>query len=86
MHIHDRSMTIQAMGFYSAAQQERTAAASRAAEVRKKLLRASHSIEEDQANLFPDENLLIGHWLNAHHSPLDDDEYTPSSGRNPDFV
>ena len=78
MHIHDRSMTIQAMGFYSAAQQERTAAARRAAEVRKKLLRASRSIEEDQRNLFPDENLLIGHWLNAHQDPMADDEYTPS--------
>ena len=78
MHIHDRTMTIQAMGFYSAAQQERTAAARRAAEVRKKLLRASRSIEEDQRNLFPDENLLIGHWLNAHQDPMADDEYTPS--------
>jgi len=78
MHIHDRSMSIQAMGFYSAAQQETTAAARRAAEVRKKLLRASHSIEDDQRSLFPDENLLIGHWLNAHRDPSAGDEYTSS--------
>ncbi len=79
MHIHDRSMTIQAMGFYSAAQKERTAAARRAAEIRKKLLRASRSLESDQPSLFPDENLLIRHWLNAHQNPtLADDEYTPA--------
>lgn len=78
MHIHNRTMTIQSMGFYSTGQQERTAAALRSADLRKKLLRASLSLDDDQLDLFPDENLLIRRWLDAHQNPLAADEYTSS--------
>ena len=39
MHIHGNSMNINAASLYSSAQNEKTAAAQRAAEVRKKLLK-----------------------------------------------
>ena len=40
MHIHGNAMNVNAANLYSAAQGERAAAAERAAEVRKRLLKA----------------------------------------------
>jgi len=45
MHIHGNSMSINAASFYSAAQNEKAAAAQRAADVRKKLLKGAAEIE-----------------------------------------
>jgi len=45
MHIHGNSMSTNAASFYSAAQNEKTAAAQRAADVRKKLHKGASEIE-----------------------------------------
>jgi hypothetical protein len=84
MHIHGNSMNVNAANLYSAAQGERAAAAQRAAEVRKKLLKSAAGIESGSS---PEETLLIGHWLDSRHSQTQsDDQYHASvSGKDPDF-
>jgi len=84
MRIHGELMNVQAANFYSAAQGERAAAARRAAEGRKKLLKSASEIE---ASATPEETLLIGQWLDGRHSQvLSGDEYhAAASGKDPDF-
>jgi hypothetical protein len=88
MHIHGNSMNVNAASFYSAAQGERAAAAQRIAEVRKKLLKSSASVDAEQT---PEETLMIGHWLDSRHSQIpspdqSDAEYrSAASGRDPDL-
>ena len=84
MHIHGNSMNINAANFYSVGNGERSAAAQRAAEVRKKLLKNAASVEEAAS---PEESLLIGQWLDSRHSQvLSEDEYrTAASGKDPDL-
>jgi hypothetical protein len=84
MHIHGNSMNINAANFYSVGNGERSAAAQRATEVRKKLLKSASSLE---AGASPEETLLIGKWLDSRHSQvLDADEYHDvASGKNPDL-
>ena len=84
MHIHGNSMTVNAANFYSATQEERAAAAQRAARVRKKLIRSASEIE-GAASL--EETLMIGQWVNSqHHQLLSREQYSNSvSGKDPDF-
>ena len=84
MHIYGNSMNINAANFYSVGNGERAAAAQRAAEVRKKLLKSASSLEGEAS---PEESLLIGQWLDSRHSQvLSQDEYhTAASGKDPDF-
>ena len=84
MHIHGNSMSVNATDFYSAAQGEKTAAARRAAQIRKKLLKGASEIEGAAT---PEESLLIGQWMDSRHSQvLGEDEYhTVASGKDPDF-
>jgi hypothetical protein len=84
MHIHGNSMAINAANFYSAAQSEKTAAAERAAEVRKKLLKGA---SETAGSATPEETLMIGQWMDSRHSQvLSEDAYrTAASGREIDF-
>lgn len=73
MHIHGNPMAAGAANLYSAAQAERAAAAQRAAEVRKKLLKSSSEIDGSST---PEESFLIGQWLDPHRSQVQtDDEY-----------
>ncbi len=83
MHIHG-SFGIQSANLYSAANSERAAAAQRAEETRKKLLRKAQEIGGESS---PEETLLIGQWLDARHSQvLSGDEYhTAASGKNSEF-
>jgi hypothetical protein len=84
MHIHGNSMSIQAAGFYSAAQEERAAAA----EVRRKLLKGATNIASGLASgATPEETLLIGQWLDSRHSQVQSEEeyHTAESGKDPDF-
>ncbi len=76
-------MSVQSASF-SAAQGERAAAAQRAAEVRKRLLKSLQSIESDAD---PDATLLIGQWLDSRHSQvLPGDEYhAAAEGKDPDL-
>jgi hypothetical protein len=84
MHIHGNSMSINAANFYSAAQNEKTAAAQRAADVRKKLLKGAAEIEGAST---PEESLLIGQWMDSRHSQVqsEDEYHTSASGKDPEF-
>jgi hypothetical protein len=84
MHIHGNSMTVNAANFYSAGQNEKTAAAERAAEVRKKLLKGASQIEGAAT---PEETLMIGQWLDSRHSQVqsEDGYRTAASGKDVDF-
>ena len=84
MHIHGAISNVQGAGFYGVSNGEKAATAERAAETRKRLLKAGQSGPDDQS---PEETALIGHWLDARHSQvLSEDEYRPAaSGRDPDF-
>jgi len=84
MHIHGNSMTINAANFYSAGQNQKAAAAERAAQVRKKLLKGAFQIEDAAS---PEETLLISQWTNSPHSRMQtQDEYQAgASGRDTDF-
>ena len=88
MHIHGNSMNINAANFYNAAQNEKTAAAQRAADVRKKLLKGASEIEGAST---PEGTLLIGQWMDSRHSQVQSpsesqDQYHPSAaGKDPDF-
>jgi hypothetical protein len=77
-------MSIQAANFYSTGQGARAAAAQRAAEVRKKLLKSAQSVEGEAT---PEETQLIGQWLDSRHSQvLSGDQYrVAASGKDPDF-
>jgi len=85
MHIHGNSMNVQAANLYSAAQGERAAAAERAAEVRKKLLKSA-ALSEGAAS--PEETLMIGQWMDGRHSQVESPEQyrDTASGKEPDFA
>ena len=84
MHIHGNSMAVNAANFYAAAQGERAAAAQRAAEVRKKLLKGASEIEGATT---PEETLMISQWLDSRHSQTEsEDQYhATAAGKDPDF-
>jgi hypothetical protein len=63
MHIHGSSMTVHSASLSAAAHDERAAIARRAAETRKRLL--SH-VEDADLGTSPEEDLMIGHWINVH--------------------
>jgi hypothetical protein len=83
MHIHPAAIGQHAINI-SAAGNDRSAAAQRAAEVRKRFLKSAQSIE---SGADPDATLLVGQWLDSRHSQvLPQDEYhTAASGKDPDF-
>jgi hypothetical protein len=82
MHIHGNSMALNQANLYSAAQADRAAAAQKAIDVRKKLLRTASEIEAS-----PEETLLIEHWLGSNGGePRSEDEYHANTpGRDSDF-
>jgi hypothetical protein len=84
MHIHGNSMTVNAANFYSATQEERAAAAQRAASVRKKLIRSASELEGAAT---PEETLMIGQWMDSRHSQAQNGEQYPFSisGKDPDL-
>jgi hypothetical protein len=83
MHIHPSAIGLHPINI-SAAGNERAAAAQRAVEIRKRLLKAAQGVA---AAATPEENLLIGQWLDSRHSQvLSGDEYhSASQGEDPDF-
>jgi hypothetical protein len=76
-------MTINAASLYSTTQQER-AAAQRAANVRKKLLKNASEIEGEAT---PEETFMIGQWMDSRHSQVQSGEqnFENDSGRDQDF-
>jgi len=89
MHIHPAAIGQHPINI-SARGNERAAAAQRAAEVRKRLLKSFANIDVDpdsDPDSDPDATLLVGQWLDSRHCQvLPGDEYrTAASGKNPDF-
>jgi hypothetical protein len=84
MHIHGNSMSINAADFYSAGEYEKAAAAKRAADLRKKLLKGAAAIESAAT---PEESLLISQWLDSRHSQVQsqDEYHTTDEGKDSDF-
>lgn len=82
MHIH--SMAVNQANLYSAAQGERAAELQKAADVRKKLLKAASQAD---AAATPEETLLINHWTDSRHSQVQsEDAYrSAASGRISEF-
>ncbi len=83
MHIHGNQMNLNAVNPYSAAA-EQAAAAQRAANVRKKLMKSASDIEGVSS---PDEAFMVGHWMDATQSrPQDEVVYhTSTAGKDSDF-
>jgi len=84
MHVHPAAIGLQPIGIY-AADNERAAAAQQAAEVRKRLKKASQSAN---AGASQEETLLIGRWLDQPQSEvLPVDGYRPAAeGEDSDFA
>lgn len=84
MHIHSSRLNMNAVGFYFVAQEEKAAAAQRAADVRRKLLKSGASVEGSAS---PEEAFMVGQWLDSRHSQvLSEDEYhAGAAGKDPDF-
>jgi hypothetical protein len=75
MHIHGNQINLNAVNPYSAAA-EKAAAAQRAADVRKKLMKSGASLE---GIADPEEAFMVGHWMNSTQGPAqNDDEYHAS--------
>ncbi len=83
MHIHPSAIGLHSISTYAAGN-ERAAAAERATQVRKRLLKTAQSAA---AGATPEENLLIDQWLDSRHSQvLPGDEYhAASQGEDPDL-
>jgi hypothetical protein len=84
MHIHLNGVGMQSA--YGAANNERAAAAERAAEVRKRLLKAGQSTEAS-SDSGDGVSLLIGQWTDSRHSEvLPAAQYHEAAeGDDPDF-
>jgi hypothetical protein len=86
MHIHANSMIVNSASFYSVGNGEKSAAAERAADVRKRLLKGAAAVDGTAST---EETLLIGHWLDGQQvdgQPNQGDSESHSwSGRDPDF-
>lgn len=80
MHTHGAIMNVQGANFASISSGDRSAAAEKAAEVRKRLLR---NAETPGGDTTPEETALIGNWLNVfHNQSLADDEYHAVSAKD----
>jgi hypothetical protein len=84
MHIHANQMNMNSASLYSAAGAENAAAAQRAADVRRKLMKSASDIEGVAS---PDEAFMIGQWTDSRHSQVqsDDQYHASASGKDPDF-
>ena len=85
MHIHPSAIGLYPINTYASGN-ERAAAAERATEVRKRLLKAAQGTGAN-TNASPEESLLIGQWLDSRHSQvLPGDEYHAAAEGEDDFA
>jgi hypothetical protein len=63
MHIHGQIPNANAAGFFGISSGDRSAQAQRAAETRKKLLKAGQSADSAVAD--PNAELLVGRWMGS---------------------
>ncbi len=83
MHIHGNQLNVNAVNPFSAAA-DHAAAAQRAADIRKKLVKSASEIEGAAS---PEESLLIGQWMDSRHSQVQSEEqyHASASGKDPEF-
>jgi hypothetical protein len=87
MRIHSSQISLNTVNPYSAAA-EKAAAAQRAADVRKKLLKGVAEIEGAPT---PEEAFMIGQWMDSRHSQVQSQDqnnaqyHAGASGKDPDF-
>ena len=79
MHIHSAAMGLHSINTYAAAN-ERSVAAQRAVEVRKRLAEAA---QKANGGAGAEEALLIGRWLNPPHPDQPQSEVSPALGHRP---
>ena len=65
MHIHGSMMDMNSASLYSAAGAEKAAAAQRAADIRRKLMKSASDIEGIAS---PDEAFMVGRWMDSRYS------------------
>jgi hypothetical protein len=85
MHIHPVAIGLHTINT-STAGNDRAAAAQRAAETRKRLLKSAQSLDEETPT-DADATLLIGQWLDTRHSqtlPAGEND-AAARGKDPDF-
>jgi hypothetical protein len=84
MHIHGHNPQYDVMNISSSAAAQNQVAQERAAEVRRKLLRSSAEVSGATT---PEEDFLIGQWMDQRNSlGLDEDTFFGAgTGRDPDF-
>ena len=84
MHVHRAAVDLHPINTYSAANDRAAAAAQRAAEVRKRLLKKAQTIATDATG---DQSNFLGYLIESrNHQLIPDDQYHPSSQSNdPDF-
>jgi hypothetical protein len=77
-------MNINAANFYSAGQNQKAAAAERASQVRKKLLKGAFQVEDAAT---PEETLLISQWMDSPQRQVrsEDTYHSMDTGRDTDF-
>lgn len=88
MHIPGNSFNVHAANLYSAAQGNQAAAAQRAAETRKKLLKSASALDSScEPATTPEETLLISQWTDSRHSQLQPgvEYHSTLAGRDPGF-
>jgi hypothetical protein len=84
MHIHGANANTNGANLHSAGDDVRAIAAQRASEVRKRLLKSGQIVE---AQLSPDQLLLVRQWLANRNGQGQADNRDPSSsyGKDPNF-
>lgn len=84
MHVHGSSLNLNAPDPYSVGNVERAAAASRAVEVRKRLLKKAEGSGEEA---IPEESVMMGQWLDAGQRRVEGTgpQATAAAGKDPDF-
>lgn len=84
MHIHSMLQNYNSALLYSNAGAEKAQEAHRAAETRKRLLKAA---QENSSEVSPEEGFLVGHWLdNSPSRALSPEQYyAANSGKDEDF-
>ena len=84
MHVHPAAVGLHDINTYALANER--AANARAAEVRKRLLKAGQS-DDPEVNADPDAMLLVGQWLDSRHSqvPPGDEYHSAAEGKDPDL-
>jgi len=84
MHIHGHMTQFDVMNISSSAAAQNHVAKERAAEVRRKLLRSSAEVS---GGATPEEDFLIGQWMDQRNSlGMDEDTlFGAGTGRDPDF-